>query len=67
MMELHGVKKEMRLTAARHPGIELLEFDEEAVQKLRWFWECEEAEKKRKIWHAPVLCLSRQGGNGDGH
>ena len=49
MMELNGVKKEMRLTATRHPGIELLDFDEAAVKKIKEFWESEEAEKKRKI------------------
>ena len=34
-MELNGVKQEMRLTATRHPGIELVDFDSTATNHLR--------------------------------
>ena len=48
-MELNGLKRETRLTATRHPGIELMEFHPEEIAKVKQFWQSEEAEKKRKI------------------
>ena len=48
-MELNGVKKEMRLTATRHPGIELMDLSKEGLDTLRNFWSSEGAEEKRKI------------------
>ena len=48
-IELHGKKQEMRLTATRHPGIELMTFKEEELQRLKEFLNSEKAEEKRKI------------------
>ena len=39
----------MRLTATRHPGIELMDLSKEGLDTLRNFWSSEGAEEKRKI------------------
>ena len=48
-MELNGVKKEMRLTATRHPGVELVTFEKEAVATMKAFWHSQEGASKKRI------------------
>ena len=48
-MELNGVKKEMRLTATRHPGVELVNFEKEAVTTMKAFWHSQEGASKKRI------------------